>query len=176
LYVPDLPGHGSRFKEELTLENAMETIAKVIETLPDKKALIIGYSLGAYISMAFAGHYPQMCVGVIAGGAGADLSRPLNNFAVKVIGALTTLIPPPTIVTAALGQASKEEVPITEIEPLLTSGSLSNVRITEAINHKILLWPGFGDYLAKYDGPILFLDGEKDTRNGEERVCILNSN
>lgn len=77
----DMPAHGSRYKEKLTMESgmafgpfrihyedakpyltALEAIAEAIETLvPSKKAFVFGGSMGGYIAMAFGGRYTQLC-------------------------------------------------------------------------------------------------------------------
>jgi len=65
---PDLPGFGSRKNEILTNENALETIKEAILThAKEKKALILGFSMGGHVAMKFAHKYPELCTGLILG-------------------------------------------------------------------------------------------------------------
>jgi pimeloyl-ACP methyl ester carboxylesterase len=47
----DLPGHGSRHAEALTLENSIKAIKEALELCLTKNVTIIGGSLGGYILM-----------------------------------------------------------------------------------------------------------------------------
>jgi pimeloyl-ACP methyl ester carboxylesterase len=51
----DLPAHGARFKEDLTIETCVEVIKEAIGMCRTKDFTIIGGSLGGYIIMEFIG-------------------------------------------------------------------------------------------------------------------------
>ena len=57
----DLPGHGktSFSSEELTIEQMADAVYSVLEHADVKKAVIIGHSMGGYVTLAFAKKYPQ---------------------------------------------------------------------------------------------------------------------
>jgi pimeloyl-ACP methyl ester carboxylesterase len=61
LIIPDLPGSG---KSELTDEVSIDAMADVIKYILDaetiSKAVIIGHSMGGYVSVAFAEKFPGM--------------------------------------------------------------------------------------------------------------------
>ncbi len=61
LYVPDLPGSGD---SDLQADSSMEGMAATLKTLVDKENIepfmLVGHSMGGYISLAFAEKYPEM--------------------------------------------------------------------------------------------------------------------
>lgn len=67
--VPDLPAHGSRFKEQpLTLDNAVSTLYDVIQKeAAGKKVVMMGFSMGGYVAAAFAAAHPELLAGVLLG-------------------------------------------------------------------------------------------------------------
>ena len=50
-------------------------LALLMDTLSIEKAILVGHSMGGYISLAFIAEFPQRCIGMglIASGASADL-------------------------------------------------------------------------------------------------------
>ena len=70
IYAPDLPGHGSRMDEALTVKSAIDCLKDLVETkIPQKKAIFMGMGFGALMSIVFAAQYPDYVQGVIAAGA-----------------------------------------------------------------------------------------------------------
>ena len=67
LIVLDIPGHGQ--SESLGYLHHMELLAdlvrEILHSLKIRKALLIGHSLGGYISLAFAEKYPDSLQGLI---------------------------------------------------------------------------------------------------------------
>jgi pimeloyl-ACP methyl ester carboxylesterase len=63
--VIDLPGHGKseRLGEIHTMELQAEVVFQVLRVCKVKKCIIIGHSMGGYVTLAFAGKYPQMLKG-----------------------------------------------------------------------------------------------------------------
>lgn len=62
---PDLPGHGQSdiFEETHTMEHMAEMIKELLESLEIGKAFLTGHSLGGYIALAFAEHFPDKLSG-----------------------------------------------------------------------------------------------------------------
>src|SRR5687768_607053 len=69
LLVPDLPGSG---RSEMIGDMSIEGMAEVIKFILDSevpaipggiKATLIGHSMGGYITLAFAEHYPEFLTG-----------------------------------------------------------------------------------------------------------------
>jgi pimeloyl-ACP methyl ester carboxylesterase len=63
--APDLPGHGARMDERFTLEAAMGTISDAVDSLSGD-VLLVGFSLGAYLSVHYAGAEQRPIRGLIA--------------------------------------------------------------------------------------------------------------
>ncbi|GAA1766715.1 MULTISPECIES: alpha/beta hydrolase [Streptomonospora] len=73
----DLPGHGNRRGEDFTLTGAVQTVADTIDTLGGR-ALVVGLSLGGFVSIATAAAYPHKTAGLVAAGCTA---RPAQTLA-----------------------------------------------------------------------------------------------
>jgi len=64
----DLPGYGARQHETLTNESALESIKDaILKHAKDKKALVLGFSMGGHLAMKFGQKYPELCTGLVFG-------------------------------------------------------------------------------------------------------------
>ncbi len=64
LILPDLPGSGnSELIEDLSMENLADVLHAVIEAESIESIIIIGHSMGGYITLAFAEKYPNLLKG-----------------------------------------------------------------------------------------------------------------
>ncbi|WP_017568871.1 alpha/beta fold hydrolase [Nocardiopsis halotolerans] len=63
--VPDLPGHGSRRGEEFSLGTAVDAVLGAIDAVGGR-ALLVGLSLGGFVSIAAAGAAPGRVAGLVA--------------------------------------------------------------------------------------------------------------
>src|SRR5438309_1230925 len=64
LLIPDLPGSGgSEGTEDMTMEGLARSIHDFLEQLSVKKSILIGHSMGGYITLAFAEKYPEQLCG-----------------------------------------------------------------------------------------------------------------
>lgn len=63
----DLPGHGGSevAGETHTVEYMADAVREVIEQAGEKKVLLIGHSLGGYVTLAFAEKYPDLLSGYV---------------------------------------------------------------------------------------------------------------
>ena len=61
----DLPGHGKSdcLAETHTMELMADAVSAVIKKLEIKKCLLIGHSMGGYVTLAFASKYPRLLNG-----------------------------------------------------------------------------------------------------------------
>lgn len=60
LIIPDLPGTGlSPFREPVSMESMADGIAEILDHEKIKKAVVIGHSMGGYITLAFAEKHPE---------------------------------------------------------------------------------------------------------------------
>jgi pimeloyl-ACP methyl ester carboxylesterase len=63
--APDLPGHGLRREEPFTLEGALATIDEAVGACTEPP-LLVGLSLGGYLTLHWAGTRPGRLAGVVA--------------------------------------------------------------------------------------------------------------
>jgi pimeloyl-ACP methyl ester carboxylesterase len=75
LIIPDLPGSGkSELTEDMSMEGMATTIHQLLEKLNISNFILIGHSMGGYISLAFAALYPEglKALGLLHSSAFAD--------------------------------------------------------------------------------------------------------
>jgi len=76
LIIPDLPGHGlsETTDENYSIERMADDIAGLMEFLRIKRAIMVGHSMGGYVTLAFASKYEQKLLGLalIASRVNAD--------------------------------------------------------------------------------------------------------
>lgn len=68
----DLPGHGTRLGEPFTLDAACDTIAGALSDIGPTTAprLLVGLSLGGYLSVEVAARHPELIDGLVAASCG----------------------------------------------------------------------------------------------------------
>jgi pimeloyl-ACP methyl ester carboxylesterase len=164
--APDLPGHGELRSQRFDLSRAADLVASVIDREAAGSAVIVGLSLGGYVAIALAARSPERVSGLVLSGATAEyLGRG---------GLVTRLAAIPVRLAAGWfdrqsAEAIRSIAPPDIAEPMLAAG-LSSRGAAAA------LWrlPG-RDYhamLARYHGPLLILNGERDheNRKAEQRA------
>jgi pimeloyl-ACP methyl ester carboxylesterase len=66
IVVMDIPGSGSLSEEKPTLTNILQAISTCVNNhCPDKKAVLLGLSMGGYFALRFANKFPTMVRGLI---------------------------------------------------------------------------------------------------------------
>jgi len=63
----DLPGHGlsSVLADEHSMDMMAEEVYNILEILGVRKILLVGHSMGGYVSCAFAAKYPELLKGLV---------------------------------------------------------------------------------------------------------------
>ena len=62
--APDLPGvNSSELLEDLSMKNIATLVLQIIKAEDAKDVVLIGHSMGGYIALAFAAHYPNQIRG-----------------------------------------------------------------------------------------------------------------
>ncbi|MFD3683675.1 alpha/beta fold hydrolase [Nocardiopsis sp. NPDC058631] len=74
--TPDLPGHGSRRGEAFSLGRAVDTVLEAIDGVGGR-ALLVGLSLGGFVSIAAAGAAPGRVAGLVAASCTAKPAQTL---------------------------------------------------------------------------------------------------
>jgi pimeloyl-ACP methyl ester carboxylesterase len=76
----DLPGHGTRSAERLTFANGLAAIDDAVRACP-APPLLVGLSLGGYMSLAYAARNEDRLAGVVLAGCSTDLrGKPLSAY------------------------------------------------------------------------------------------------
>lgn len=61
LIIPDLPGSGkSEMNEDMSMEGMAETVKAILQKENIANCILIGHSMGGYVTLAFAEKYPEL--------------------------------------------------------------------------------------------------------------------
>jgi pimeloyl-ACP methyl ester carboxylesterase len=164
--APDLPGHGRRAATPFTFESAIAESADLIAA-EATRAIVVGLSLGGYVAMLLAAQRPELVSGLVVCGASANFTGALGLYlkAVAWILGRGWMVPSPARLetrTRALFPPSLADVADLQIQDGLYPAALAPAFATMARTN-------FLKAVARFDGPVLFLNGQHDrpTRRGE---------
>ena len=167
LLIPDLPGSGR--SDPPTRETTMESLAGALVSLLDaaeiRQCVMIGHSMGGYITLAFAERYPQrlLAFGFFHSTAAADSGEKKTNRQ-KSIAFLREHGAPPYIrqstpnLFAPETRAQRPSV----IEEMIRRYSDLDPRSLVAYLEAMMQRPDRTGVLETFPGPVLFIIGEKD--------------
>ncbi|MCU4742883.1 alpha/beta hydrolase [Natronoglomus mannanivorans] len=169
--VPDLPGHGSRSESQFRLEPALELLDEVVETEADGNAILVGLSLGGYVSTAYAGRYPEKVDGLVISGC---CPNPVDTMELltRANGALSRLATRSDRIERGVERLGKRWVENRDlprdVEREITDAGFYPKQFGEA-GAALAGWD-FRAAFAAYPGPTLILNGERDLvlRRGEK--------
>lgn len=170
----DLPGHGARMDEPLTLQSSIETIAQTIHnhTAPFNtiKPIYIGGSLGGYIGMEFLGLYPDLVSAAIISMCGQNVGVGRGWAAGLGLAAFKCFIPrlsTATLLKGLVGEAKRNgHIPDASLlEIALRPGMYFGQGVEQV---EILCNSNPRPSLEKFHGPVLFINGSKDHRDSEK--------
>ncbi len=65
--TPDIPGHGRSgcWGKEHSMNDLADSVKQVLEAEGIKRVILVGHSMGGYVTMAFAAQYPEMLAGYV---------------------------------------------------------------------------------------------------------------
>ncbi len=164
----DLPGHGQtqNFSTIHTMELMAELVKEVLDYLKVKKCVMIGHSMGGYVSLAFAEKYPSYLtgLGLFHSSAGADSPEARSNrdrtiSAVKKdhLGFIQQFIPD----LFAPENKAKFEHEISQLKEIAAEiKKESIIAALEGMKSRIDKF----ELLKQSEFPILFIVGKKDKR------------
>lgn len=161
----DLPGHGCRRGEPFTLGGAVEAVRDAVDSV-GSAALVVGLSLGGFVSIAAAAAYPRRVAGLVAAGCSA---RPVPGWA--------SMYRIPTVLLDRLpdrGQAVNERfhrltLPADGAEAVLDGGlamEAGRAVIEEVTGVDVL------GLLASYPGTVWLVNGARDHFRIHERLFL----
>ncbi|MFB9923571.1 alpha/beta fold hydrolase [Amycolatopsis halotolerans] len=159
--APDLPGHGMRRGEKFTLDGAVVAVVDAIDEVGGR-AVLVGHSLGGYVSIATAARHPERVASLVGAGCSLVPSSVLRgSFRFARRSLATTADDGASFSAWLLRRVLPEEV----AEPVVAAGIASEV-IPDVMAAGM---DPLAD-LARYPGRVLLLNGRHDHfRLGERR-------
>ncbi len=171
--APDLPGHGALAGIPFRLDTAVEGVADLIDREARGAALVVGLSLGGYVSMALAADHPHKAAGLVLAGCSAD-ARGIWMLPYRLMVLLSPRIRDRWM--AALNAwLYRRRFPLSIAEAQIRAGFYFKA-FPQVIRE--LVGRDFRATLRRYPGPVLFLNGERDRifRGGERAFVAAAAN
>ena len=154
----DLPGHGALAGEKFSLAAAAERLRDVVDEAAGGRALVAGLSLGGYVAIEFARRHPERAAGLVLTGCSANPRGVLAAIPVSV-----------ALFSRAVGDRWLTYMNRINLRARLP-GEVANEQIRAGFFFKGMqdaLWQlrgkDFRKALRQYEGPVLILNGERDT-------------
>jgi pimeloyl-ACP methyl ester carboxylesterase len=156
----DLPAHGALASTPFTLDAAADQVAAVVAAVAppgDRRAIVVGLSLGGYVGMHLIGRHPEVVRGLVLAGSTAEpvawrswpyrgLAWALERFDGRRLEALNAWF-------------FRTRFPPDIAEPIVAGGFWSAGGATAL---RSLVGQSFTARLAAWDGPTLLLNGTWD--------------
>jgi len=164
----DLPGFGARQHEQLTTESAIESVKEaILKHAREKKALVLGFSMGGHLAMKFADKYPELCTGLILGacineywGFRSDMFFKSSKFVYDIL--------PNSLNSQLFLKVCPKDINLMDSRWILAQGMQYHLWgpcgqiMAEPHEHY------YRKVLASLKMPIIFIHGSKDYRTGEK--------
>lgn len=165
LIVPDIPGSGK--SDRLTGINSMEAYAKCINAILEKEGigrlLMIGHSMGGYITLAFQEMYPEKLIsfGLFHSSAFADdeAKKEARSKSIDFIQANGAQAFLKTSIPGLFMNPEKSEA---DIQLLLEQGKTFSKEALISYYEAMIARPDRTDLLKKATVPVLIIAGEHD--------------
>lgn len=162
----DLPGHGAQRAEPFTLERAVGTVIRAIDTEAGGRAIVVGLSLGGYTSVLVAGQHPERVRALIVAGMTREPVG-VNRLAFQLYGWFLRLTPERAVSRVALAwfrqrYGREKGTAITAGGHFAKGGGNAVLGLAKG---------AYREPLKSYGGPILVINGELDLvfRIGQDR-------
>jgi pimeloyl-ACP methyl ester carboxylesterase len=161
----DLPGHGRRRGIRFTHREALDTILRGVDPCRGGSAVVVGHSLGGYLAMDAAAEAPDRCRGLVLVGCTQRATGP-RTWLYRVAASLLPLLPEERL-TRLNDRLLRRRYPAELVEPQIAAGyGFAAV----PASWRSVLGRDHLPLLARYPGPVLLLNGERDWfRSGERQ-------
>lgn len=153
----DLPGHGSQRGASFSLQGAADGVTAAIDQAAGGRAVLVGLSLGGYVSMTVAGRHPEKVRGLVVAGSTREPVG-LSRLGFHLYGWGLRLAPEPIVRTVALAWFRRRYG--TPMAMAITAGGHFAKGGSQAVRR--LIGGRFKDRLMSYGGPILVINGTTD--------------
>jgi pimeloyl-ACP methyl ester carboxylesterase len=158
LIARDLPGHGTLKERRFTLDAAATHAAAVIDAYADGRALVVGLSLGEYVAMRLAARSPEKVAGLVLTGCSGNPKGVLGVIPASMAlfwramgGRWLKLVNEVHFRTRYGDELAKQQI----------EAGFFFQAMQDALRQ--LRGKDFPRELKRYPGPVLLLNGEKDS-------------
>lgn len=159
--LPDLRGHGRSPapQENYTMRGMAEDIEKIMDDLSIEKAVLAGNSMGGYISLAFALHFPERLAGLalVASHVYAD---PPEKRAARLADMEKLKQTPVAKVLNAMPEKLSRTPSV--VEPCREIISVNNPAGMIGALAAMAERPDMADFFAGLSGPYIIIAGQED--------------
>lgn len=162
----DLPGHGARRAERFTIDRAAAAGLEALNEYAGGEAVLVGLSLGGYAALALVDRAPDQVKGLVLSGASASY-RGWGGFSTRMYGFVVGAV--------ASRMNGRAEDSMRKLLPLdLADDILAEPLSMRGAVDSLKEIPGRDYYAmaARYPGPILLLNGERDKVNRKEEAAL----
>ena len=153
----DQPGHGTLRRVPFTLDVAVANVLDAIDREAGGSAVLVGLSLGGYVSMVVAGRYPERVRGLVIAGCTREPVG-LSRVGFHAYSWSLRLVPERVVRVVALSWFRVRYG--REVSAAITAGEHFSRGGSRAVRH--LVGGGFRDRLLAYGGQILAINGVTD--------------
>jgi len=167
----DLPGHGSRVHELLTMNSAVAAVRDIIKRhAHEGKALIVGHEMGGYVAMVVGKRHPELCHGLVLSGCAYEWHGVKEQVQLHALGLLYKLTP----VSKQWKYKDFKNLPQDRVRECFLRPGL-DFRAWPQIRD-LIVEPREGYFktaIANYSGPTLFIRGGSDDKNTAEQDFLI---
>lgn len=169
LIIPDLAGTGNSVYTDIENTLSIESMAADIQALLAAEkidsCIVLGHSMGGYITLAFAEAYPQYlkAFGLIHSSAYADNEEKKKNRSksIEIIGEYGGYAFLKNTIPNLFGEDFKEEAPEIIAAQIEKSKSFSN-KALQQYTHAMMMRPDRSEVLKNTSVPVLMISGTED--------------
>ncbi|ALG14317.1 alpha/beta fold hydrolase [Kibdelosporangium phytohabitans] len=161
----DLPGHGARLGGTFTMDAAVSVVAEAIDAVGGS-ALVVGHSLGGYVSMATAAAHPSRVAGLVIAGSTTVPDRYATAPFLAMHKVLTSM--------ADGGERLSRRMFSATLPPDVAAALTTAPIATPAIPSVVAALRSFDPLraVADYPGPTWFINGGHDHLRYHERKFV----
>jgi pimeloyl-ACP methyl ester carboxylesterase len=170
LIIPDLPGSGESEPydtdaENMTIDDFAESVYSIIQTENLAQCIMLGHSMGGYVTLAFAEKYPGKlkAFGFVHSTAFADSEEKKQNRkrGIEMMDAYGSNIFLKTTIPGLFAEGFKEKN-LAVVNKLIKDGRWFKKESLQQYYYAMMQRPARTDVLKKSSVPVLFLMGSED--------------